>query len=127
MKTKPPCLTFHDSSGTLGSKVLVDPQVKSPSWSSDGRSVLYARESGNTVNICQQTVLNESLDGLEMTREEVLFSGTGVSQPLLSSGGEYAFFLKDGDILRIDFRSSREPTNLTKNLQRRVLSYVVSP
>jgi hypothetical protein len=127
LKSTAPCLTFYDSTGALATRVLVNPSVKSPSWSSNGRDVLYARESGSAVNICKQTVLNASLDAFEMSGEEVLYSASGVSQPLLSSSGDYAFFVKSGDIMRLDLSGRGSPVNLTENLERKVLSYVLSP
>jgi len=126
-KNVAPCLTFHDSSGTLTNKVVSNAEVKSPSWSANGRDVLYARENGGSVDICKMTLLNEALDALEVGTEEVLYSAQGVREPRLSASGDFAFFLRGGEIYRLDLNRRGEPINLTKNLESKVLSYVLSP
>lgn len=125
-----PALRFVDGREgpeQLAPRVLEASPVTSPSWSRDGRDVLYAKTSGDTVQICKRTVLNDKLDGFDLSGEEVLFSDTGASSPLLSASGKYAFFLKDGDILRVEVDSKSAPVNLTENLDRKVLSFVLSP
>lgn len=126
-KTTAPCLTFHDSTGALPTTTICGTPIKSPSWSSDGREVLYAKENGDQVDICQRQVLNDKLDLLELGPEKVIFTEKGVKNPLLSSGGDYAFFLRGGDIYRMGIRTGGKPINLTKDLGSKVLSYVLSP
>ncbi|MCA9781666.1 MAG: hypothetical protein KC800_33340, partial [Candidatus Eremiobacteraeota bacterium] len=126
-RNEAPCLTFHDSTDTLPTTTICAGPIKSPSWSHNGRDVLYAKENGDQVDICQRQVLNDKLDALDLGPEVVVYTDKGVRDPVLSSGGEYAFFLRGGDIHRIGLRSGGKPINLTKGLGSKVLSYVLSP
>lgn len=122
-----PCLTFKDLSGSLPDQVLMSSKVESPSWSKDGQWVLYARSNGGNTMICRQKVLDPSLTAMDLEGEEVLYQASGILTPQLSASGDHAFFLRGGDLYRLDVNNRKAPINLTKNLSKGVLSFVLSP
>lgn len=121
-----PCLSLVDDTGALPKSVLSSAKVTSPSWSRDGQWVYYARTDGAETKIIRRKALNATLDSHDIGSEDVLYSDTGVTSPKVTQSGDFAFFMKGGDLYRLGVNDRTTPINLTAQLPARVKSFVLS-
>jgi type II secretory pathway pseudopilin PulG len=98
-------------------------------WSPDGRSVIYAISSGGgTDTVYLRKVLSEDYNAAVLEAPKLLFAGADISSPQISADGKFAFFVRDGDLIRVGLNgdSPGAPVNLTNKIESRIEAFVVS-
>lgn len=119
-------LRLRDPEGGTNEDLGVTDQVLGePSWSNDGRSVIYlCRDGAGNFRLVNRVLLSGSGDASPQGPVTVL-TQNGVTNPKLSPDGDYVYFLRGAHLWRCRVQENSEET-VVRLSDKRIVNYAIT-